>query len=339
MSNVRHICIDRLLPLDINRPRPTRMMNDGRTAALGPKGKQWVNGSTITIRFMDGTASQQAMVKDFSTAWTDHANLHFEFTDDPRAKIRITFDADDGAWSYIGIDNLGIPLSAATLNLGWQDEGVILHEFGHMIGLSHEHSSPMGGIIWNEEAVIRDLSGSPNFWDEATIRHNVLRKYEAEQVNGTEFDPASIMLYAFPDSWTQNMGATQENDTLSDLDELFVKSAKMYPGRAAPAENAVSIPVCSATAADISAAGEEDLYQFEVAKAGAYIIQTSGSTDVVMSLFGPDNPTNKIAENDDGGAGTNARVNVELQPGTYYARIRHYSAQRTGQYRIQVSAL
>jgi hypothetical protein len=208
-----------------------------------------------------------------------------------------------------------------------------------MIGLSHEHQSPHGGVVWNEEAVIRDLSGPPNFWDEATIRHNVLEKYSADQVHGTDFDPDSIMLYAFPDTWTQNMGATQENETLSNLDELFIKSAKMYPGRTTPEDKAVSLQVCTATAADISTAGEEDLYRFIVENSGVHIVQTSGSTDAVLTLFGPDSTTDRIAEDDDGGEGTNARISVALQPGTYFARVRHYDPGRTGKYRIQVSAL
>ncbi|MCB1675814.1 MAG: pre-peptidase C-terminal domain-containing protein [Halioglobus sp.] len=338
MNKAPRICFDRLLPQDLSRPRPTRMMAGGRVRAIAPKGKQWINGSTLTIRFMGGTPEQQDMVRDVTPAWTEHANLHFEFTDDPRAKIRVTFDPGDGAWSYVGTDNLGIPLHAATLNLGWLDDGVILHEFGHMIGLAHEHQSPLGGIVWNEAAVIRDLSGPPNFWDEDTIRHNVLEKYTADQINGTEFDPESIMLYAFPDAWTENMGATRENSTLSDLDKLFVESEKMYPGRRAPEDAAVELPVCTATAADIASAGEEDLYQFTVASAGVHTVQTFGATDAVLTLFGPNSPTAKIGEDDDSGQGRNARIDVALQPGTYYARVRHYDPGQTGSYRIQVSA-
>jgi hypothetical protein len=338
MTKAPHICFDRLLPQELSRPQPTRSMGAGRVRAIAPKGKQWVNGSTLTIRFMDGTPEQHAMVQEFAPIWTEHANLHFEFTDDRRAKIRVTFDPDDGAWSYVGTDSLGIPLHAATLNLGWLDEGVILHEFGHMIGLAHEHQSPLGGIVWNEAAVLRDLAGPPNFWDEATIRHNVLNRYTADQINGTEFDSESIMLYAFPDAWTQNMGGTQDNDTLSDQDKMFVESARMYPGRTGPEESAVALPVCTATAADISTAGEEDLYQFVVENAGIHTIQTSGTTDAVMTLFGPNSPTDKIDEDDDGGQGRNSRISAALQPGTYYARVRHYSPSQTGSYQIQVSA-
>jgi hypothetical protein len=54
-----------------------------------------------------------------------------------------------------------------------------------------------GGIQWIEAVVIRDLSGPPNFWDEQTIRHNVLKKYSSHQIRGTTFDAQSIMCYAF----------------------------------------------------------------------------------------------------------------------------------------------
>ena len=71
------------------------------------------------------------------------------------------------------------------MNYGWltptsdDDElrRVVLHEFGHALGLIHEHQNPEGGIQWNEPAVKADLSGPPNNWDDETIRHNVLDHY------------------------------------------------------------------------------------------------------------------------------------------------------------------
>ena len=338
MTAAKHICFDRILPQDIARAQRTRMMPNGRVRAISPVGKQWINGSTLTIRFMDGTRDQRDMVERFAPEWTQHANLKFEFTDDPRADIRVTFDASDGAWSYVGTDNKNIPLHAATLNLGWQDRGVILHEFGHMIGLAHEHQNPDGGIQWNEDAVIADLSGPPNYWDESTIRHNVLNKYAADQVHGTEFDRESIMLYAFPASWTRSGTATEENNELSRLDKEFVRGANMYPGLPDPLERATPLTVFTDTSAEISSAGEEDLYQFEVTRGGPHVVETAGSTDVVMSLFGPGSLTRFIAEDDDGGSGRNSRISAVLAPGTYYARVRHYNPAQTGEYRIRVTA-
>ena len=174
---VKNICYDKILPRDLRRAIPFRTIETGgRTRAISPIGKLWPNGSTLSIRFLEGTAEQKDVVKRFAPQWTEYANLNFEFNDAPDSDIRIAF-ANDGAWSYVGTDAKGIHVSRPTMNFGWLDEGVVLHEFGNAIGLAHEHQNPDKGIQWNEEAVIRDLSGPPNNWDVATIQHNVLRKH------------------------------------------------------------------------------------------------------------------------------------------------------------------
>jgi hypothetical protein len=335
--SARKICFDRVLPQNLHRQQPMRMLR-GRARAIAIAGRQWVNGSTIQIRMNGGSQADRDAVQKFAPKWTEHANLHLKFTDDPRAEIRVTFDEDDGAWSYIGLDNKGIPLHAATLNLGWVDEPVILHEFGHMIGLAHEHSSPAGGIEWNEEAVIKDLSGPPNFWDVDTIRHNVLNKYKVDQIRGTEFDKHSIMLYAFPAAWTKNMPGTSENKDLSELDKAFVRSAEMYPRMEKPENRAVDLHVQATTDAAIGKAGEEDLFRFQVKKPGVHVVETQGSTDVVMSLFGPNSMTRLVATDDDSGEARNARIQATLGEGDYFVRIIHFDPQSTGQYGIRVVA-
>ena len=339
MAKAPHLCFDKVLPWEINRPHRMRVNGSGKVSAISPVGKQWINGSTLRIRFMGGSKDNQKLVKKHAPQWTNHANLNFEFTDDPTAEIRISFDSSDGAWSYVGLDNKNIPLHAATMNLGWVDKGVILHEFGHMIGLGHEHQNPEGGIIWNEEEVIRDLAGPPNFWSAEQTRHNVLRKYSADQIHGTQFDPSSVMLYEFPGRWTQNLpGGTTGNDDLSATDEDFVASAKMYPGRDNGSVEAVELPVFEAVNGAITQAGEEDLYTFAVGNAGTYLVETSGGTDLYLSLFGPGNSSDLIAEDDDSGFGRNPRIERVLAPGTYFARLRHFDPNTTGGYSIQVVA-
>ena len=146
MTVAKKICYDRLLPRDLARPRPSLSQGPGRPLrAVVPRNKQWQNGETLKIAFKGGTTEQQDMVRQLAPEWCEYANLKFEFTTQPSATIRVSFDPNDGAWSYIGKDNLEIPVGAATLNLGWQDKGVILHEFGHMVGFAHEHQNPQGG--------------------------------------------------------------------------------------------------------------------------------------------------------------------------------------------------
>jgi hypothetical protein len=226
------------------------------------------------------------------------------------------------------------------MNLGFLDGGTAAHEFGHAIGLGHEHQNPDGGIEWNRDAVIRDLSGPPNFWTVDQIEHNVLNKYSVDQIRGSEFDPDSIMLYAFPANWTLNTAGTHENEELSAMDTAFISSAEAYPGRSAPTTDVVQLPVVDTTptSADIGVPGEEDVYIFTATTAGRHIIETGGETDVVMKLFGPDSPTRLIAEDDDGGAGRNSRIAADLTPGDYFVQIRHYNtAQGTGPYTIKVT--
>lgn len=335
MKEIIKICHDRLLPRDIFRPQHTLQLGEGRAKAIIVFRKLWINGSKLHVRFMDGTPAEQATAREQARWWSQHANLTFEFDNAPDAEIRITFDPNDGAWSYIGTDCKSIPRDQPTMNLGFLDGGTAAHEFGHAIGLAHEHQNPAGGIEWNEEVVLRDLSGSPNFWTPDQIRHNVLEKYSVDQIRGTEFDPESIMLYFFPGSWVKNGEGTKANDVLSMVDKAFIASEKAYPRTTV---QAVELQVNGAVKqAAIGVAGEEDLYKFTVSSSGRYIVETGGQTDVVMKLFGPDNPTSLIDEDDDGGAGLNSRIVSDLSPGQYYAQIRHYNKTRgTGSYSIRV---
>jgi hypothetical protein len=334
-----HVCFDRILPRELMRHQPT-VRRAGRVRAISPIGKTWMNGSTLRVRFIGGSAAARAKAREQALWWQAVANLRFVFDDAPDAEIRIAFDAGDGAWSYIGTDCRSIPSNEPTMNLGFLDGGTAGHEFGHAIGLAHEHQNPAGGIRWNEQVVIREMAGAPNFWDEQTTRHNILERYRADQINGTVFDPDSIMLYFVPAEWTVNGVGTKANEVLSALDKQFVAGARMYPKTAPTVDDAVVLQVDARrrTAASIGKAGEEDLFRFSVDKPGRHVVDTRGPTDVVMKLFGPGSPTALIAEDDDSGVAYNARIAADLVPGAYWVQVRHYNkASGTGKYSVKVA--
>lgn len=342
MGDLRGICIERVLPRELRRPEPVRMI--GRPGGQPVKAvapdirKLWPNGSTLRVKFLEGSQAQRAKALADGNAWKNHANLLFVESGDADSEIRITFDPTLGAWSYIGTDALGIGRGEPTMNLGFADGGTYGHEFGHAIGLGHEHQNPAGGIEWNEAEVIRDLSGPPNNWDEATIRHNVLNKYNLDHLRGTGFDSASIMLYPFPGRWTRNLpNGTPFNEALSATDGQF--AGQLYPRGAGPAEP-VQLQVIDTAGAEagIGKAGEEDMFSFQVARPGRHVVETGGQTDVVMKLFGPENRTALIAEDDDGGEGRNSRIAANLAEGRYFVQVRHFNkSQGTGSYTIKVS--
>ena len=87
---------------------------------------------------------------------------------------------------------------------------------------------------------------------------------------------------------------------------------------------------------EISTGGERDRYTFTVATAGTHSIETTGPTDTFVSLFGPDNESRLIAEDDDSGPGTLSLLVQNLAVGRYFVRVRHFNPASTGPYGIMV---
>lgn len=200
---------------------------------------QWVQGEVIRVKFLSGDDVLRQRVRDVANRWTapGMAQLTLEWVeDDAEADVRIAFVEGDGSWSYLGTQCRTIPDGEATMNYGWIDatsaedevRRVVLHEFGHAMGLIHEHQNPKGGIDWNEPAVIADLSKPPNSWSEEQIRHNVLDHYAPELVTPTDVDRLSIMMYPIPASWTNDGFSAGMNSDLSETDIEFIR--KIYGG-------------------------------------------------------------------------------------------------------------
>ena len=128
MARRPKVCIDRVLPPNLMSFQNTTRGGAGKASrAIAPIGKTWMNGSTLRVLFMDGTAAQQKIAREQAGWWSAVANLKFDFNNATNAEIRITFDASDGAWSYVGTDCKGIPLNQPTMNLGFLDGGTAAH--------------------------------------------------------------------------------------------------------------------------------------------------------------------------------------------------------------------
>lgn len=107
-----------------------------------------------------------------------------------------------------------------------------------------------------------------------------------------------------------------------------------------PVEDTTEIPVndVATIKAEISLPGEKDQYKFKVQEDGAYSIETEGRTDLIMTLYGPDDENKLIKSDDDSGSNRNPKIGEYLKQGVYYIRVEHYdSANGTGTYSIKVT--
>lgn len=228
-TNEKHYCIC-MTPDDV--PEADKRLLAGQKAAL-LNAARWPTGSIITAGFLESDPKLQERVKTVAIEWTraGMANLTLDFRMHGDTDIRIAFQQGNGSWSYLGTMSRQIPQGRPTMNYGWLAPGspadelrrVVLHEFGHALGLIHEHQNPKGGIKWNRDAVRRDLSGPPNFWDDDKIENNIFRHYRPEDVIATAVDPLSIMMYPIPKSWTLDGFSAGLNNELSAQDKRLIR--------------------------------------------------------------------------------------------------------------------
>ena len=345
---------------EVPEPELPPDVNPNRAALILLLANKWVNGTVLhyyffdqetdgeTVWFADGTTAwrswttdeeEKDVVRKAFQIWKD-VNIGLDFKEvnsRDEAEVRIGFMRGDGAWSYVGRGVLDYGPDERTMNFGWDltrypDEiDTAVHEIGHTLGLPHEHQNPFAGIEWNEEAVYEKLAQPPNSWSKDKTFYNILRKINADTVQGSNWDPNSIMHYPFeagmivkPEEYKNGIFP---EPGLSDRDKAWVRA--FYP--ALPDEIPELKPYQSQSLA-IPPGGQSNFVILPTSTR-YYEMRTFGPSDTVMVLFEEeDGELRYRTADDDSGEDTNAQIRLKLIKGhKYVLRVRLYYAERAGE--------
>ena len=206
-----------------------------RAVAFKPEiGKYWPNGKVLKVQFLGGTEAERGRVRKYAVEWSEVANIRFSFVEKGPSDLRVSFSPGLGIWSLIGTDASQAPQNKPTMNFAWINSRIpeseyraaILHEFGHVLGLLHEHQHPKGGIPWDKPKLYAYYQRTQG-WQPDRVDEQVLARLNSTRTQYTRYDPASIMHYPIPNSLTVGDYEVGYNNDLSPTDRAFV--AKVYP--------------------------------------------------------------------------------------------------------------
>jgi Astacin (Peptidase family M12A) len=351
-------------------PAPERVLGPevapDRASLIRVSASKWVNGTTLRYYFFDReTDGRQVPLTNGATEWRSWVGSEAqrevvcrglgvwkslgigvgfqEVQDREEAEIRIGFERGDGAWSYVGRDIIDLVHGAneRTMNFGWDltrpgELDTAVHEIGHTLGFPHEHQNPNSGLVWDEEAVYLSLGGSPNFWPREKTFYNIIRKISPDLVQGSSWDPDSIMHYPFeaglilePEKYRNGL---QPAGGLSKRDVTWAQ--KFYPSLKDQIARLVAFQAQPLS----SKPTEQGDFELVVDATRDYTIQTFGRADSVMVLFEDVSGDLRYrAGDDDGGAERSSQIQVKLFKGRRYVlRVRVYYAGESGRVAVMM---
>jgi hypothetical protein len=222
--------------------------------------KVWDTSQPIKVCFFGGSQNLRSQIAQVAMQWTTvggYLPLDFGNIAAPRScgaefvHIRVGFQYK-GYWSTVGTDSINLASQAEqSMNFALYDVNpppepifsrVVLHEFGHALGLQHEHQSYLAPCMnefdWN--SIYTYLKGPPNYWSIEQIDHNLKPLPDDGQNDaGDAFDVKSIMLYSFPKNFYKPAADTTKcftegNNILSAGDVKAI--VKYYPSNVADAQ-------------------------------------------------------------------------------------------------------
>lgn len=235
--------------------------------------RRWEPGRVLRVCMFGGNEVVGALIRQVASEWNSYSSVKFDFGPSPGYnclsptagyfQIRIGF-ASRGFWSAVGndserrldpsapsmnFDGFNFTYSAPRMNadnvLSQAERyhiAAIKHEFGHALGLLHEHQNPSLGchdeIKWSGPGNVFDYyARPPNRWSRDQVQRNLgfIGQTDPDFQVG-ESDSDSVMMYGLPAAVLKR-GATSPcfvppRFAISEKDKQVV--ARIYPPLSQP---------------------------------------------------------------------------------------------------------
>jgi serralysin len=195
----------------------------------------WDNGKVLKVKIMSGSPKYKEMIKKYAKEWEKYANIKFEFVETGDSHIRVILTGNDGGGNYSKLGTMAnmVPQDEHTLHLDTTSfttaqytYTAIVHEFGHAIGLMHEHMNPTSGIKWDKNRVYAAYKMQQG-WSKEQVDAQLFKKYSITYTNGTKYDAKSIMHYPISRWETLDGFFVDWNYSISEGDKQIVSA--LYP--------------------------------------------------------------------------------------------------------------
>lgn len=216
-----------LMPEFVARPEHAAVVTQ---RYWGPRGVK------LGVAFLDNAPLDlQKRILGHMNAWGQWANVEFHLTTtDPQ--VRIT-RSEEGYWSYLGTDILGIPRGLPTMCLhGFtmqtpesEYKRVVRHETGHTLGMPHEHMR-LAIVQRLDEARTIAYFMQTQGWSATEVRQQVLTPLDERsllQEPGMVTDVDSIMCYQLPGAITKDGRPIPGGYDIDASDAAYI--SKVYP--------------------------------------------------------------------------------------------------------------
>lgn len=291
--------------------------------------KRWRPGDTVRVCFASGTVQTHQRVAAIAQQWNAvGANVRLDFGALNRPNVcslnqsydvRVSFKSGQGDWSLIARESITptiVSRTAPSMNLeilrdrplgGGEFAAIVLHEFGHALGLLHEHQNPLSPCAneFNMPLLFATFGAAPYNLSRQEIIFNVAgTNHFTDTFAATRFDPQSIMIYSLPENFYLRgrfSPCFAQNYTLSIKDK---ESLRLAYGTQSSSEVLVSA-LLSAASTYLSGR-QRDLFVGAVNAAGAAAAddEDDATMNVTGTSGGDAGATNSLTE----GAPRNPRL-------------------------------